>query len=133
MKKISQLIQSIPGVGKVLCWQMLCKTNGFTTYLDPRKLACCAGVVPFNHQSGTSLKSKNRVSQMADKKLKKTLHMAAMRAVRMENDLKIYYLRKVKEGKNKMSVLNAVRNKIVHLILAVVKNQSFFKNRLVVS
>ncbi|UAB86269.1 transposase [Zunongwangia sp. SCSIO 43204] len=33
---------------------------------DPRKLACFAGVVPFEQQSGTSLRTESRVSKMAD-------------------------------------------------------------------
>jgi hypothetical protein len=36
-------------------------------------------------------------------------------------DLRTCYQRKVLEGKNKMSVINAVRNKLLHRIVAVVK------------
>ena len=70
---------------------------------------------------------------MADMTLKSVLQMAAMRAVRMQNDLRIYYLRKVEEGKNKMSVLNAVRNKLIHIAMALIKNQTNYKNRLQLS
>lgn len=129
----SKLIQSVPGAGKVLTWMILAKTEGFRTIRDPRKLACYAGVVPFDYQSGSSLKYKPRVSIFADKQIKTILHLGAMSAIRLDNDLRIYYLRKVEEGKNKMSVLNAVRNKIVHRIFAVVKNQSIYKNNLILS
>lgn len=122
-------IQSIPGVGKVLSWMMIAKTEGFTKIIDPRKMACYAGVVPFGYQSGTSIRYRPKVSHYADKSLKSVLHMAAMRAVRLENDLKEYYERKIKEGKNKMAILNAVRNKIIHRIFALVKNgKSYEKN-----
>ena len=122
-------IQSIPGVGKVLSWMIIAKTEGFTKVTDPRKMACYAGVVPFGYQSGTSLRYRPKVSHYADKSLKSILHMAAMRAVRMENDMKEYYQRKIKEGKNKMAILNAVRNKIIHRIFALVKSgKSYEKN-----
>jgi len=65
--------------------------------------------------------------------MKSLLHLAAMSAIRLNNELRTYYRRKVGEGKNKMSVLNAVRNKIVHRIFAVVKNQTMYKNDLVLS
>ncbi|MFT4203573.1 MAG: IS110 family transposase [Chitinophagaceae bacterium] len=125
--------KSVPGVGKVLAWTLMAKTNGFTVLTDPRKLACYAGVVPFGQQSGTSVHKRPRVSQYADKGLKKILHMAALSAVRMDNELKRYYQRKVEEGKNKMSVLNAVRNKIIHRICAAVNRGTLYKNSLVIS
>jgi len=133
MKAQSDLIRSVPGAGKVLCWMMLAKTEGFTTITEPRKMACYSGVVPFAHQSGTSIRGKERVSSYADKALKTILHLAAMSAIRLENDLRAYYQRKVEEGKNKMSALNAVRNKIVHRIFAVIKKQMPYQQHLLLS
>lgn len=128
-----KLIRSVPGVGQVLSWTLLSKTEGFTTITDPRKMACYSGVVPFDFQSGTSLKRRPGVSMLADKNLKTILHMAAMSAIRLDNDLRKYYIRKVEEGKNKMSVLNAVRNKIIHRVFAVIKNQIPYQKDLVLS
>jgi transposase len=128
-----QLIRTIPGVGKVLSWMMLAKTEGFQTITEPRKMACYSGVVPFANQSGTSLKGRHRVSSYADKAIKAVLHLAAMSAIRLKNDLQHYYLRKVAEGKNKMSALNAVRNKIIHRIFAVIKKQQPYENLLLLS
>ncbi|MCL2312923.1 MAG: hypothetical protein FWC41_10650 [Firmicutes bacterium] len=46
-----------------------------------------------------------------------------------EGELREYYLRKVAEGKNKMSVLNAIRAKIVLRMFAVIKeNRQYEKN-----
>lgn len=133
LHKQQQLIKSVPGVGKVLSWMLLSKTEGFTSITDPRKMACYSGVVPFDYQSGTSIRKKPGVSMMADKAIKSTLHMAAMSTIRFNNDLCVYYNRKVAEGKNKMSVLNAIRNKIIHRVFAVIKNQTFYQNDLVLS
>jgi len=133
LKKQVQLIRSVPGVGKVLSWMILAKTEGFSMITNPRKMACYCGVVPFDFQSGTSLKNKPRVSLYADKSMKSVLHLAAMSAIRLNNDLRSYYKRKVEDGKNKMAVLNAVRNKIIHRIFAVIKNQTTYVNDLVLS
>jgi len=118
-----KLITSVQGVGKVLGWHLLVRTGEFAAITEPRKLACYAGIAPFEHSSGTSVRGRTRVSQYADKGLKTLFHMAAMSSIRLEGDLKDYYQRKVAEGKNKMSTLNAVRNKIIHRIYAVLKNQ----------
>ncbi|RYE39699.1 MAG: IS110 family transposase [Sphingobacteriales bacterium] len=133
LKKQCELIRSVPGVGKIVSWTMIAKTEGFSTINDPRKMACYCGVVPFEHQSGTSIRGRSRVSAFADKGLKSMLHLAAMSAIRSGNELEPYYKRKVAEGKNKMSVLNAVRNKIIHRIFAVIKNQTMYKYELVLS
>jgi transposase len=129
----AELIKSVPGVGKVLCWTMLAKTEGFTTINNPRKMACYSGVAPFEHQSGTSIRGKTRVSMFADKSIKSILHLAAMSVIQHKNDMAEYYKRKVVEGKNKMSILNAVRNKIIHRIFAVIKNQKKYNFDLVLS
>jgi hypothetical protein len=53
--------------------------------------------------------------------------MAAMSAIQCNEELKHYYERKVGEGKNKMSVMNAVRDKLISRILACVKNQHLYQ------
>jgi transposase len=130
LKEKFDFITSVQGVGKVLAWAMLVKTNEFLSINDPRKLACYAGVVPFAIQSGTSINKKPRVSIMADKTLKKLLHMAAMRVIQLKGDLQTYYQRKVQEGKNKMLVLNAVRNKLVARICATVNHRKKYETNL---
>ena len=124
---------SVQGVGKVLAWNLLIKTNNFKTLNDPKKIACYVGVVPFEHQSGTSLKMQPRVSHMADKQVKKVLHMAALRVVRLDGDLKKYYTKKIDEGKNKMSAINAVRNKLIARICSVVNNKKIYVPNLLLS
>jgi hypothetical protein len=47
--------------------------------------------------------------------------MAAISSVQHNPELKQYYKRKVEEGKSKMAVINAVRNKLLHRIVAVIK------------
>jgi transposase len=126
LSKNHRIATSVPGVGKIVSWNMLVKTNGYKGICNPRKFACYAGVAPFSQRSGTSINKKARVSHLADKTMKKLLHMAAMRAIQLENDLKKYYIRKVNQGKNKMLVLNAVRNKITHRIFAMVKSEKLY-------
>jgi hypothetical protein len=45
--------------------------------------------------------------------MKMLLHMAARNAITFNDELKVYYQRKVAEGKNPMSILNAVRFKLI--------------------
>lgn len=121
LKKLYGLATSVPGIGKITAFHLLYFTNEFKLYINPKQLACYCGIAPFEHTSGTSIKGKTRVSNFANKKLKKLLHLVAMSSVSYDKELSSYYTRKVGEGKNKMSVLNAIRNKIIHRLCAVIK------------
>lgn len=121
LKKLYKLATSVPGIGKITAFTMLYFTNEFTLYANAKQLACYCGVVPFEHTSGTSVKGKSRVSNFANKRLKKLLHLVAMSTLSSNTELSQYYERKVGEGKNKMLVINAIRNKILQRLCAVIK------------
>jgi transposase len=131
-ERLSQLfnqLTSIPGIGPVTASELIISTNEFKDFDSPKKLACYAGVAPFEHSSGKSVRGRTRVSHQANKRLKTLLQMAAMRTVRLKNNFARYYQRKVEEGKNEMLVLNAVRNKLLHTLFALVKhNQKYDEN-----
>jgi transposase len=129
LKNILRIVDSVPGVGKKVATVLLTKTNALKRFLTPQKLATHAGVAPFKRDSGTSQRTKAAVSHHADKELKKMLHLAALAAIKTPGHFKDYYERRKKEGKPPMSILNAIRNKIIHVIYALVKkNQLFDKN-----
>lgn len=102
-------------------------TNEFKQITNPKKFAFYAGVAPFPKESGL-FKGRRRVSHMANKKMKKLLHMAALVAIVYNTDLREFYERKVGEGKNKMSVINAVRNKLIHRIFTCVNENRKYEN-----
>jgi len=129
LRNLYRIIESVPGVGKVTATEIIINTNEFKRISDPRKYACYAGVAPFEHSSGISVRGKTRVSKKANLKAKSLLHMTSLVASRFSEDLKAYYERKVAEGKNKMSILNAIKNKIIHRIFACVnQNRLYQKN-----
>ncbi|MBP9187335.1 MAG: IS110 family transposase [Bacteroidia bacterium] len=120
LKKTYELITSIKGVGQVLATELIVYTNVFTRMNNAKQLACYCGVAPFAHTSGTSIKGRMGTSNFANMNLKSTLHLAALFSTRYVPDIKKYYERKVAEGKSKMSVLNAIRNKILQRVIAEV-------------
>ena len=125
-KKVQQ-VQSIKGIGQVTAVALLVYTKGFTSFDNAKQLACYSGVVPFTKRSGTSIRFKSTVSPHANKKLKKLLHLCALSAIKNDKEMQAYFERKVAEGKNKMSVINAVRNKLVHRVFAVIRDDRFYE------
>jgi transposase len=127
LKRLFALITSVNGIGKVTAAEIILTTNEFKDISDPKKFASYAGVAPFSHTSGTSIRGRSRVSPKANKNVKTLLHMAALAAVSYNDDLKQYYQRKLKENKNKMSVLNGVRNKLIHRVFACVRENRLYE------
>ncbi len=119
-----KLLTSIKGVGFITAIYMIAYTDNFQKFSSSRQFSCYAGVVPFEHSSGTSIRGKSRVSHYANKKAKRLLNLSASVAIQHNKELKQYYQRRVAEGKSKMSTLNIIRNKLVDRMFAVVKRQT---------
>lgn len=129
LTRLFKLVTSVCGIGKVVATEIIITTNEFKDIREAKKFACYSGVAPFTKESGL-FKGRARVSPMANKKVKTLLHLAALAAIQHNKDLKTYFERKVKdEKKNKMLVINAVRNKLILRIFACVNsNREYEKN-----
>lgn len=125
-RRVNQ-VQSIHGIGPVTAIALLAYTKGFTSFDNAKQLACYCGVVPFSKSSGISIRYKSTVSPHANKKLKKLLHLCALSAIKNDKEIRVYFERKVAEGKNKMSVINAVRNKLIQRVFAVIRDDRFYQ------
>lgn len=118
-----ELLVSVPGVGHLTAVYLLCCTHNFTLRPTGKQLASYAGVAPFSHQSGKSIRGRDRVHPMANKELKALLHLGALSAMRNHREFKDYYARKTAEGKHPLSVLNAIKNKLALRAAAVIIKQ----------
>jgi transposase len=116
-----RLITSISGIGRQTALHLIVITNNFLLFDDCKKLASYAGVAPFPYTSGISIRGKTKVSSMANKKLKSLLSACAVSAIKTDPEMKVYYNRRTEEGINKMNTINAVRNKLLARVFAVVK------------
>ncbi|MBL0020000.1 MAG: IS110 family transposase [Bacteroidetes bacterium] len=126
LARLYEVVTSVQGVGFVTATNLIIATNEFKYINDPRKLACNAGCAPFEHSSGTSIRGRNKVSHKANKRLKSLLHMCATSALQAEGEFKVYFDRKIAEGKNKFIVINAIRNKIIHRVCACVREDRLY-------
>lgn len=126
VKETYDLITGIKGIGPLTAAYLIVCTHNFTRFDSWRKFACYAGIAPFEHRSGTSIRGRNKVSHMANKQIKMLLFLSANNAVRGDKELKEYYIRRIDEGKSKMSTLNIIKNKLVARVFAVAKRQTEF-------
>ncbi|MEO1436954.1 MAG: IS110 family transposase [Bacteroidota bacterium] len=127
-----QLMTSVEGVGPVIAREILIATHGFTKFKpnQAKQFARYAGVVPLEWSSGSSLKKRKRTSKKAYQHLKPLLTVGATSLIKTSNQLAQYYERKLREGKKHLWIINAMRNKIILRVFAVVRNQTMYQKNL---
>ena len=130
-QKTFVLLTSMKGVGKIIAAKMIASTDNFKRFSNARKFNCYAGLAPFKHESGTSIKGRSRVSHLANKDMKTMLNLSAFCAIRFDAELKEYYQRRIAEGKPKMACINIIRTKIVARMFAIIKRQQPYQPLLI--
>ena len=133
LDQLYSVVQSVEGVGRITALELIIVSNEFEGIKTAKSCACYAGVAPFEYSSGSSIRGRSRVSPLANKRLKSLLHMGALSSVRLCGDLGKYYERKVGEGKAKMLVLNALRNKLLQRVYACVRDMRLYSGHYVPS
>jgi len=128
LKKLFDLVVSVKGIGPQTAIYMLIHTQAFTSFETSRQFACYCGVAPFEHSSGSSIMHKSKVSHIANKKIKSLLQMCGRSAVMHDKELKVFYERKLAEGKKENCVMNIIKNKLIYRVFAVVKREKLFMN-----
>ena len=128
LNKSFEKITNITGIGFVVAASLLMYTNNFQSFSNPRKFNCYCGLAPFEYTSGSSVRGKTRTSNLRNKELKKLLFNAANAAIRHDKQIRTYYNRKTKEGKHKLSVINAVACKLIYRVFAVANREEPYVN-----
>lgn len=122
-----RIVTSVPGVGCQNAVCLMVYTDNFRRFgYDARKIACYYGIAPFGKDSGTSVHTDPHVHYMANRQIKAMLTQAALSAISCNPTLSQYYSRLVERGKKKQVALNNVKNKLTHLVTAMVKNHQLY-------
>lgn len=128
LRRINEILNSIPRVGRITSVCLIVSTNEFLNFETAKQYASYCGVAPYEMQSGTGMNKRPRVSYIANRELKTVLHIAIIGYTMLpDTPLGQYYLKKTGEGKNKMSVLNAMRNKLIKVAFYCVKNDCLYE------
>lgn len=132
LDQLFKLITSVEGIGPVTAREIMIATGGFTDFLptQAKAFARYTGVVPYKKQSGKSVRKKERIGKRSHRKLKSLLTMGALSLLGTKSEMNTYYRRKIAEGKHHFCVLNAIKNKMILRIFAVVRNQVMYDKNL---
>lgn len=120
-----KLLTSIKGIGDRTAWSILAYIGDISFFDNAKQVACYAGLTPKISQSGTSI-NKSSVSKIGHKKLRKSLYMPALVAIRHNPLMKEYYTRLVANGKPKKVAIIAVMRKLLVISYGVLKSEKPF-------
>lgn len=132
LKKDSDLLKSIPGIGEKTTNKTLAFLSHIKSFSKAKQVAAFIGINPQHAQSGTSL-NRSHISKTGDAELRKMLYMPALVAIQYQPNIKAFYEKLVGKGKPKKVAICAVMRKLVHIIYGVLKSQKPFDAKLICS
>ncbi len=117
-------LDSIPGCGMLLAAHLLVLTDNFTRIQKAKRLASFIGIVPYQHQSGTSVFKRAKIRHFGPGPIRKLLRLAAQSVATHDVTFRRYYLRKLAQGKAKSLVLNNIANKLLKVACSIIRDNT---------
>jgi transposase len=115
----NDIIQSVPGVGKVVAFNLISEMPELG-YINNKEASSLVGVAPFNRESG-SYKG-NRMIRGGRSQIRTAMYMAMMSAIQCNRTFKEYYQRLVAAGKPKKVAIIACIRKLVITLNSMVRD-----------
>jgi transposase len=126
LKRQGVLLDSVPGLGEKTIPVLLSYYGGSLRFDNARQAAAFAGLDPRQHESGSSVKGKPRLSKVGHALLRKALYMPAMVATTKTAWGRAFRDRLAAAGKPPMVILGAMMRKLVHVAFGVLKSGTPF-------
>jgi transposase len=127
IKRMYQILTSIPCIGPVTAWHLLFITDCFEKFNNWRAFACFIGSAPFPKKSGTSVKFKDRVSKKAYTPLKADFNQGILSVCTRPGLLFYnYYQAMIKQNKPHLYILNMIKNVLLKLIFKLIHSDALF-------
>lgn len=116
-KERSELMKSVPGVGRVTSSMMLAMLPELG-HLNRQEIAALVGVAPMNKDSGRKQGKRRVYGGRAD--VRSVLYMAALSASRSNPVIRGFYQRLIRNGKEKKVALTACMRKLLVILNSMV-------------
>lgn len=130
LKHQRDLLDSIPGVGERTIAAILAFGASPDHFANARQCVAFAGLNPKQHQSGSSVNGKPRMSKVGHALLRKTLYMPAMVTLYNTAWGKVFRNRLAAAGKPPKLIIGAMMRKLLHVAFGVLKSGRPFNSAL---
>src|ERR671911_250051 len=116
-KELKALVQArgstlmdLPGVGPVVAARILADVADVARFADRNRFASWTGTAPLDASSGEQIR--HRLSRAGNRKMNHMLHIAAATQIRLDTEGRVYYRRKLVEGKTRMEAMRCLKRRI---------------------
>ena len=103
-------LMDLPGVGPVVAARILADVGDVARFADRNRFASWTGTAPLDASSGEQIR--HRLSRAGNRKMNHMLHIAAATQVRLDTEGRVYYRRKLAEGKTRMEAMRCLKRRI---------------------
>jgi len=119
LKRDVELLSTIYGVGFLTAVTVRVELGDLRRFHKARQLTAYAGLNPSLRQSGSSVNGRTHMGKTGNQRVRQSLYLVAMVAIRGQNDLQRFYLHLCEQGKSCMAALGAVMRKLLTLMRAI--------------
>lgn len=121
-----RLLDSVPGLGERTISILLGYYASPERFTNARQAVAFAGLDPRQHESGSSVKGKPRISKVGHAFLRKALYMPAMVTLYRTEWGKRFRERLAANGKPPMLIIGAMMRKLIHVAFGILKSEKTF-------
>jgi len=122
IKRDRDLLASIKGIGHKTAAILLGELPDINNFENSGQVVAYAGASPSQHQSGSSVHKKSKLTKTGNKNIKTALYFPALSAIRFNPIVKALALRLEEKGKEKMVIVGAAIRKLLQLAYGVLKS-----------
>jgi len=127
LKQDRDLLVTIPGIAQTTAAKILAELPDVHQFNSAQSAAKYAGLSPSQYMSGSSIHKRTKLFKGGKRRLKATLYMPAMTAIRYNEPVKQIYQRLVAKGHKGASALAAAMRKLLMIAVGVLRSQTPFQ------
>lgn len=135
IKKNIELIDSIPGIGRLTAITLIAEIGDINGFIKPKHLVAFFGIDSSVNQSGKFQGNQCKISKRGTRIGRRALYSAALASIRCTrngtpiNGVLLEYYKVNLQGKKAKVALVAIMHKLINYIFAVLRNQTPFELR----
>ena len=126
LKQQYALLDSVPGLGERTIPLLLSHYGGSDRFDCAKQAVAFAGLDPRQHESGSSVRGKTRLSKVGHTNIRRALYMPAMVVMTKTTWGKVFAKRLADNHKPPMVIIGALMRKIVMIAFSILKSNKPF-------